>query len=357
MEQEKSRQAVILTVIVSLIFLVLLYFSRRVVTPFVVAFALAYLLDPLADKLESFKISRTFSVFLLMGGFFFGCLGAGLLVFPMFRLQAESLIKDLPGYLAVVQEWIRPVLNQVSDLDPEKAQEILNRELIKFGELPLKILTHLTGFLWDSITGLFNIILMIANIVIIPVAMFYLLRDFDQINEKFFNLIPPRNRDKTREVVKDIDQVLAGFVRGQLMVALIMAFFYFVGLYLCGTPMSLFIAILAGLANLVPYLGLILGFVPAATLTFLQTQEWFPVLGVAGVFAVVQAFEGMLITPRVVGENIGLHPVAIMLAVLLGAEFFGFMGVLLAVPVVAVFNILLSRGFVSYKKSSFFTSS
>jgi len=120
--------------------------------------------------------------------------------------------------------------------------------------------------------------------------------------------------------------------------------------------MSLFIGLLAGLANLVPYLGLVVGFVPAAILTFMQTQDWVLVFGVAGVFAVVQGLEGMIITPRIVGEKIGLHPVAIILAVLLGAEFFGLVGVIVSVPAAAALNVLFTHGLNEYKSSSFYTS-
>ena len=140
------------------------------------------------------------------------------------------------------------------------------------------------------------------------------------------------------------------------MVSLIMAVLYGVGLFACGTPMSLFIALLAGLANLIPYLGLVLGFFPAAVLTFMQTQDWILLLGVAGVFATVQILEGMIITPRIVGEKIGLHPIVIMLAVLLGAEFFGLVGIIIAVPAVAALNVFFSHGLRQYKESSFYTS-
>ena len=120
--------------------------------------------------------------------------------------------------------------------------------------------------------------------------------------------------------------------------------------------MSLFIGLMAGLASLVPYLGLVLGFLPAAVLTFMQTQDWMIVLGVAAVFAMVQILEGMIITPRIVGEKIGLHPVVIMLAILLGAEFFGLVGVIIALPAVALLNVLFNHGIQQYKSSSFYTS-
>ena len=200
----------------------------------------------------------------------------------------------------------------------------------KMGELPLQLLGNLTDFLWSSLSSLFSAILVAVNLFIIPVAMFYLLRDFDRINEKIANMVPPRIRDSFIDIFKEIDRVLSRFVRGQLMVATLMAGLYSVGLFACGTPMSLFIGILAGYANLVPYLGLVFGFVPAAVLTFLHFQEFGPILGVVAVFGVVQMLEGMVITPRVVGDQVGLHPVAIMLAVLVGAELFGLLGVFLA---------------------------
>ncbi len=356
MEQNKNTQNIFLVAIAFLLAMVFLYFSRRVLTPFFIAFALAYLLDPVTDRMESWKMSRTLAVVVLMAGFFLLCLGAGLLLFPMLKLQAEHLAANLPGYLAVIQTWFEPLLEMTGGIEQGKVQDILNKEFMKAGELPLKAVTSITSFLWESVSGLFNVILLLANLIIIPVAMFYLLRDYDAINEKLFNLIPPRHRDQTLRLVKEMDGVLAGFVRGQLMVGLVMAGLYCIGLFACGTPMSLFIGLVAGLACLVPYLGLVLGFLPAAVLTFLQAQDWTLVLGVAGVFAVVQVLEGMVITPRIVGEKIGLHPVAIMLAVLLGAEFFGLVGVILAVPAVAILNVLCTHGLKQYKISSFFTS-
>ena len=352
---EKNQRNFFIAVTVTLLVLGFLYLARRVVTPFFIAFALAYLLDPLVDRMEEKKMSRTLSTLLLMLAFFLLAMGGTALLVPMFRLQAENLTQNVPDYILLVQEWLRPLLEKVAGLDQAKVQEILNEGFARFGELPLKILTFLTSLLWDSLSSLFNIIMVAANVVIIPVVMFYLLRDFDKINESLLNLVPNRFRSQTLETIKQIDRVLASFVRGQLMVALLMAVLYCIGLFIVGTPLSLFIGLVAGFANLVPYLGLALGFVPALVLTYLQTNEWLPLLGVAGVFAVVQALEGMVITPRVVGENIGLHPVAVILAVLLGGEFFGLMGIILGVPAVAVLNVLFARGLKKYKQSSLYS--
>ena len=354
MTRERNTQTIYFVVAGALLVVIFFYFSRRVLTPFFIAFALAYLLDPVTDRLESFKISRTFSVLVLMAGVFSLVTGIGLLIFPLLKLQAEHLVSNLPDYIAIMQEWMYPLLGVVGE--PEKIQGILNRELLKVGELPLKVISSITSILWSSVAGLFSFILLLANLVIIPVVMFYLLRDYDLINKKMLSFVPARFREQVLSLIKEIDGVLADFVRGQLMVGLIMAGLYSIGLFFCGTPMSLFIGFLAGLASLVPYLGLVFGFVPAAILTFMQTQDWVLVFGVAGVFAVVQGLEGMIITPRIVGEKIGLHPVAIILAVLLGAEFFGLVGVIVSVPVAAALNVLFTHGLNEYKSSSFYTS-
>ena len=354
MTRERNTQTIYFVVAGALLVVIFFYFSRRVLTPFFIAFALAYLLDPVTDRLESFKISRTFSVLVLMAGVCSLVTGIGLLIFPLLKLQAEHLVSNLPDYIAIMQEWMYPLLGVVGE--PEKIQGILNRELLKVGELPLKVISSITSILWGSVAGLFSFILLLANLVIIPVVMFYLLRDYDLINKKMLSFVPARSREQVLSLIKEIDGVLAGFVRGQLMVGLIMAGLYSIGLFFCGTPMSLFIGLLAGLASLVPYLGLVFGFVPAAILTFMQTQDWVLVFGVAGVFAVVQGLEGMIITPRIVGEKIGLHPVAIILAVLLGAEFFGLVGVIVSVPVAAALNVLFTHGLNEYKSSSFYTS-
>ena len=357
MDRDKNKNLFLISVIVFLVICILLYFSRRVAAPFFIAFALAYLMDPLVDKMARKGVSRSVSVLFLMVAFFLLLVVACILFIPILSTQTDNLMQNIPVYIGIFQDWIRPLLDMVKGLDPEKVEEILNEVLSRFGELPMKALQFSGKLLWGSISNLFNIILMIANLVIIPVVMFYLLRDFDSINKRLLALIPPRLQEKTRELVLEIDQVLSSFVRGQLVVVALMGLMYAFGLFLCDTPMSLSLGLMAGLVNLVPYLGLVLGFVPAAILTFMHTQEWLAVLGVAGVFAFVQGIEGMIITPRIVGENIGLHPVAVIFAVLLGGELFGLVGMLLGVPIVAILNVLFSRSIFQYKNSPFYSDS
>ena len=355
MNQDKNKNLFLIFLLLFFALCFLLYFSHRVITPFLIAFALAYLMDPLVDKAESKGVPRTGAVIFIMAVLFLLVVFFCILFIPILSMQTESLMQNIPAYIGIVKDWLQPLLDVIRGLDPEKVEAILNKGLSKFGELPMKALQFSGKLLLGSISNLFNIVLMIANLVIIPVVMFYLLRDFDSINKRLLNLAPLRLQEKIGNLVLEIDQVLSNFVRGQLMVVTIMGLMYACGLFLCDTPMSLSLGLMAGLVNLVPYLGLILGFVPAAILTFMHTQEWLSVLGVAGVFAFVQAIESMVITPRILGENIGLHPVAVIFAVLLGGELFGLVGMILGVPAVAILNVLFSHGVFQYKNSPFYS--
>jgi predicted PurR-regulated permease PerM len=334
---------------------ILLYLTRRVVTPFFIAFGLAYLLDPLVDKLQERKLGRVTATVLLLTGFFGVLILSCILLMPIMQIQVEKLTQSLPDYIGSVQNWVQPFVEKVSSIDSDRAREIIQDILKKLGNIPMKVFSSATSILWESFSGVLNILIMAINLIIIPVAMFYLLRDFDLIVAKVFELVPPRNRALIKEITIEINGVLSKFVRGQLMVASLMAVLYSLGLFIIGTPLSLFIGVLAGYANLIPYAGAIFGFVPAFILTLLHHQELAPLLGVAFVFVGVQALEGMIITPRVVGEQIGLHPVAIMIAVLIGVEFFGLLGAILGVPAAAVAQVLIKRGIVRYRESSFYS--
>ena len=355
MRMETDNHRVIFFSLATIVIGILFYLSRRVLTPFMIAFTLAYLIDPLVDWLEERKLSRTLAVVSLMGAFFLIFLGTFILLFPLLQGQVERMANNVPRYVDTLQKTVMPFISQMALTDSEKFQEFLKTVVEKLGSLPLEALSSASSILWNSVSGLLNLVFAAFNLVIIPVAMFYLLRDYDQIIAKLLSLVPPRYQVNTREIFQKIDFVLANFIRGQLMVASIMAGLYSVGLFICGTPLSLIIGTIAGFANLAPYLGFVLGFIPAGILTYLHYQEFTPLLGVLAVFVAIQALEGFFLTPRVIGNQIGLHPVAIMIAILIGAEFFGLLGILLAVPATAVANVLLNLGLEKYRNTSFYS--
>ena len=194
------------------------------------------------------------------------------------------------------------------------------------------------------------------NIALIPVVAFYLLRDWDLLVERIHNMIPRQFVTTTVNLTKECDEVLSAFLRGQLLIMLLLGCIYALGLALIGLDLALIIGLLAGLASLVPYLGFIVGILAASIAAILQFQEFMPLVYVALVFGVGQLLEGSLLTPLLVGDRIGLHPVAVIFAVLAGGQLFGFVGVLLALPIAAVVMVFVRHLYGQYRTSQYYES-
>jgi predicted PurR-regulated permease PerM len=316
-----------------------LYYLRVVLTPFFLAFALAYLLDPAVDGLQRLRLPRSGAIAVLLLCVAGAIIALILVIYPTLRLQVETLAQALPGYVTTIQAWLTPVIERVAQMDPARAQAFLQEILQRFEGLPWQILSHLSvvlGSTLESLRGLFTVVL---NLFVIPVVTFYFLRDIDHMRVALPTFLPVSYRDWLMSKIAEIDTLLSGFVRGQLLVALTLMVLYTIGLALVGTPSSILLGLLAGAASMVPFMGLVVGFFPSLLLTYLQYHDWQHLVGVAAVFIVVQALEGNFITPKIVGERLGLHPVVVLLAVLVGGDLFGFLGILLAVPATAVIKV------------------
>jgi predicted PurR-regulated permease PerM len=226
----------------------------------------------------------------------------------------------------------------------EEARDFFNdnREMI---DNALKaIYSPVTHFLKGAVHGVFDFVVKALTLLVAPIAWFYLLRDMNKIKAGVVDLTPAAWRAPFVEFMKQVDEIMSNFLRGQIVVALILATLYSIGLWLIlDIPLGLLIGVVAGCAAIVPYMGLIVGLAPAFALAFLQYQDWQHPLGVVLVFGIAQALEGNLITPRVVGDRLGLHPVTVIFALLVWAELAGFLGILVAVPATAVIQVLLSR--------------
>jgi len=337
-----------------LLFCYLLFLIRTILTPFLIAFFLAYLLDPVIDFLEGKRIPRLVAIFSLLSILVVLFTLALVILYPMIRLQLEVLLENIPQYIKVIRGWIEPLLERLVRQEPDRLRVLIDEGLRRLGTLPAQLLKGLTNFAWNSLTSLFNLVMLLINLLIIPVATIYFLKDINKIKQTVQAYFPEAVRDDLIAIFREIDQVLSGFIRGQLLIALILAGLYSIGLTLSRTPMSLLIGVVAGFASIIPYLGLLIGLIPALLLSFLQYRTWASILHVLLVFLVVQALEGMIITPRIIGNKIGLHPIMVMIAILLGGRFFGFFGILLAVPAAAVINVLLRQGLRSYKESELY---
>lgn len=331
---------------------VLLYFLAPVLTPFISAALLAYLGDPLVDRLEARKLNRTLSVTIVFSIIFLVIALVLILLMPMLESQISYLIKKMPSHLVWIQQELIPALAQRFNLDPatfnfDAIREMVTQQWAKGGNILLNIFKSVS----DS--GMM-IMVWIGNLVLIPVVTFYLLRDWDILIARIHKLLPRSKEPVIKKLAIESDDVLAAFLRGQFMVMILLGIIYSVGLKIAGLKLALLIGLLAGMVSFVPYLGFIVGIVAAGTAMLLQTQDVFQLWPVIVVFGIGQMLEGMILTPMLVGDKIGLHPVAVIFAVLAGGQLFGFIGILLALPVAAVIAVMLRHLHGQYLSSSLY---
>jgi predicted PurR-regulated permease PerM len=332
--------------------LVLLYLLGPVLMPFVVSAGMAYVADPLVDRLQRGRLSRTWAVIVVFVTLSAAVLPLLVVLLPLLADQVREFVSHVPDYLDWIQFKGLPAIGV--SLPPELQLDSENLKRVVAENLPQAggIARDLLGTLSRSGGAL---LMFVANLMLIPVVTFYLLRDWDNLIDWVDEAVPPRNRDTVRGLASEADFVLSGFLRGQLLVMLSLGALYSVGLWLAGVKLALLIGIAAGLVSFVPYLGFISGLLAASIATLTQTGgDLGPLLLVFGVFGVGQVLESMLLTPWLVGDRIGLHPVAVIFAVMAGGQLFGFTGVLLALPVTAVLAVLLRHAMTRWRESDMF---
>lgn len=317
----------------------LVYLLSPILTPFVVSALLAYLGDPLVDRLETRGVKRTPAVVVVFLVLFLLLTLLTLLLVPRVEAQISQLLTRLPGYLDWMRGHALPVLQAympegVETFDLNTVQQALAKNWREAGGLAASV--------WSSISGSgLALLAWMANLFLIPVITFYLLRDWDHLVAGVHALLPRKTAPIWAQLARESDEVLGAFLRGQLLVMLSLGIIYTTGLWMAGLELALLIGMLAGLVSFVPYLGLIVGIAAAGIASILQTQGFGDLPWVILVFVVGQTIEGTLLTPNLVGERIGLHPVAVIFAVLAGAQLYGFFGILLALPVAAVAMVLI----------------
>ncbi|SFH47072.1 AI-2E family transporter [Modicisalibacter xianhensis] len=329
----------------------LLALLAPILMPFFVSMILAYLGDPLTDWLEAKGLSRRLAVSVVFLVLSLAIGTACLILIPLLGRQLAQLIEAIPIILAWVQSTVLPWVQSVSGMDFSTDFDQLRQTLManwkETGTFAATLLAQV------SRSGL-AFLVWIANLALIPVVTFYLLLDWDRLKRHIQNLLPRRFEPTVTRLAKECDEVLAAFLRGQLMVMLSLGIIYAIGLTLIGIQFGVLIGLVAGLASIVPYLGVIVGLAIAALVAFFQYGDLLHLAGVGAVFAVGQMLEGMVLQPLLLGDRIGLHPVAVIFAVLAGGQLFGFTGILLALPVAAVVMVLLRYLHERYKNSTLY---
>lgn len=326
----------------------LLYLLAPVLTPFLVGALLAYLGDPLVDRLQRRGLSRSASVVIVFIAMFFGGVLALLVLVPAVESQISVLLGKLPLAVAWLQERVLPVLASrfglELDVDPAALREHLAGHWQEVTRVVRGVVLQL-GRSGQAVLGWLSFILLV------PVVTFYLLRDWDLLVARLRGLLPRAIEPRVCAIAGEIDAVLAQFLRGQVTVMAALALVYAVGLWLAGLDLAFSIGVIAGLVSFVPYLGVIVGVLLAGVAALLQFQDFFHLLAVLAVFGAGQLLEGVVLSPLLVGDRIGLHPVAVIFAVMAGGQLFGFFGVLLALPVAAAIVVLLRHSHEEYVRS------
>lgn len=317
----------------------LLYFLAPILLPFVAGALLAYIGDPLADRLEKLNISRTLSVVVVFFVVFLFIVPLILFLIPLVESQIRLLFTKMPGYIDWLMLNLGPMLKDTLGVDipsfeSEQLKETFAQQFSGAGNF-LKSLIRTVTHSGLVVAG------WAANLFLIPVISFYLLRDWDKLVAYIRDLIPRNIEPTVSLLAKESNEVLGAFVRGQMLVMLALGTIYAIGLKLVGLEFALLIGMLAGLLSFIPYMGLIVGILVAGIAVLLQTHDPTNLLWVSLVFIIAQVIEGTLLTPLLVGDRIGLHPVAVIFAVLAGGQLFGFFGILLALPVFAVLAVIM----------------
>lgn len=331
-----------------------LWVLRDVLLPFVAGLALAYLLDPIADRLERLGLGRLGATLLILGLFVLGFVLVLVLLAPIVFNQVGSFIANMPGYATRLQrlalEYGQPLVERVGG--PESLKELE----ASVGDFVTQGAGWLAAFLRSLWSGGQSIVSVIALLVVTPVVAFYLLVDWDHMVEAVDSWLPRAHRDTIRMLFGEINDAIAGFIRGQTAVCLILGTFYAIGLSIIGLNFGVLIGLSAGLLSFIPYVGSLTGLLLSVGVAIVQFwPDWWMVAATFGVFSVGQFIEGNILSPKLVGASVGLHPVWLMFALLAFGSLFGFVGLLLAVPLAAAVGVLARFALRRYLQSSFYS--
>ncbi|MBO7556672.1 MAG: AI-2E family transporter [Alphaproteobacteria bacterium] len=333
------------------VFCVFVYVLRSVIMPFAAGIVIGYLLDPVAGRFEKLGLSRTLATVLVMVLALVVMVPAVILIVNMLDSQISTFIAAVPNYVSSLVKKFEPVLLRLQEefpsLEPDRVKEYMRSNMANNLKIFGKIIKSI-------VSGGMALISLVSLILVTPVVAFYMLRDWDNFVTKIKGLLPRKYKKDIEEQAKEIDRTLAGFIRGQLCVCVILGSFYAIGLYLCGLDLGLMVGFFAGIISFIPYVGSISGFVLSICLAVAQFDTWQPFVAVVAVFLVGQFLEGNFLTPKLVGDSVGLHPVWIMFALLAGGVLLGFLGLMIAVPVAAIIGVLLRHAIKKYKKSTLY---
>lgn len=334
--------------------LVLFIVFRKIFQPLLLGLLVAYLLDPAVDWFERRGRSRTFGVILITLLLLLAIVAFFLFVVPAIGDQVERLADRLPEYQELVREQVQPFFERLEARYPEEIEEIQQRTVQGLRDNLPVVAQKFGEALSQIFSSLFYSLLFVLNLVFVPVFAFYLLVDFPKVKNGIVDLIPLPYREIVVARVSEVNDAVASFLRGQLTIALILASINATGLLIIDVPLGLAIGLVAGLANMIPYMALIVGLAPALLLCWVEHQSWVRLVAVLAVFGGAQLLEGTVLSPRILSRSVNLHPVWVLLAIIAGGSLFGFFGMILAVPVAAAIQVFAKYWLQLYRESAIY---
>ena len=350
----KSKKIALFWIIITAALLGLIYALWGILLPFVAGFILAYILNPLVIKLQKHHLKRTWATGIVIICLLLSVFACFFILFPILEAQIFSFITSVPQMVAELWKKIQPALDMVKTHITDQQLNYLKDSL--FGKTS-DLMNSMGATLLQLFTGwtaLFNVA---SFLVITPVVSFYLLKDWEKLTAKIKDLYPRKNADFINLKFHETDTILSAFIRGQALVCLCLALFYGLGLTFTGLNFGFSVGFIAGLFSFVPYVGTLTGFILSLLLAMTQATEGAGLslfIGILVVFGIGQFLEGYILTPKLVGDKVGLHPVWVIFALFAGSYLFGFLGLLIAVPVFAVLGVVVRTAIDYYKNSIYY---
>lgn len=320
-------------VIMALVIFYFMLIMRSILLPFIIGFLVAYLLNPMVERLEQKKIPRIIAILIV----FFAVLSffaiIGIFGFPKIIAELNKFADAIPAFTKEVQSVIRNIQNQYSQFTlPESFRHVLDESVTRGENLILDIVTN-------TVNGILSLFSHFFSLLISPIVTFYILKDLEKIKKGVYSALPKKYRSDIVGLLRDIDEVVFKFIKGNLLVGTLVGVLVSLGMAIVGVRFSVIIGIVAGITNLIPFLGPFIGAVPAVLLALLQSKimAFYAIL----VVFVVQQFEGNIISPKILGDSVGLHPLWVIFSLLAGGQLLGILGMIIAVPIAAIVKVLV----------------
>jgi predicted PurR-regulated permease PerM len=330
------------------------YLLQPILFPFVFGALIAYFGDPLVDFFERRRVNRTLGVVFVFIIFSAILVASTLFIVPLLLDQLDAFIRNIPLFyhwvIQVLGPWLQERFGLQAGIVPHldwSSQLAENWQSV--GKMMAQTGKKLTGSGLSIMAGL-------ISLALVPVVAFYLMRDWDILMAKMLTMMPVAWQKNTALMLREADEVVGAFLRGQIIVMVALGVIYGTGLWIVGIKMALLLGLIAGLASIVPYLGFIVGIIASLIAAYLQFHDWSVLFWVVVVFGVGQSIESMVLTPVLVGDRIGLHPVAVIFALMAGGQLAGFVGIVVALPVAAVFAVFVRHGLSRYHASDIYDS-